>query len=375
MIASTDAIPDLRIDSEFRALIPPPTAEELAELEKLLVRDGCRDCLISWDGILLDGHNRLAICQRRGIQYDVKEMEFASRDEAKDWIIRNQLARRNLSPKQICYLRGLQYDAEKRRVGRPEKRTQNECVFPAVTAERTAERLAEEHKVSRETIRRDALFARAVETIAAVLGEDARNVILRREAPGAQESLAPSGFGKNEVIKLAKLAKVNPEQARVRFSAAINGQSGGDGKPKGRGGRRSRERDDQVPFIPASQEKGSERQPSLIEQKTPDDEAWLASFPLRSRVVADRFDEDAILYRRFEEFIRGLKPELHALIGPRSDLGMTPFYRHLLKLSHVRSVDQWQLCDRCDGSGISGGRCRKCHGGGYTIPALVLKGY
>jgi hypothetical protein len=293
MIAMTDAIPDLRIDPEFRALIPP-----------------------------------------------------------------------------------LQYDAEKRRAGRPEKLDQNDPIIPAASAESTAERLAEEHKVSPMTIKRDAQFSRAVETIASILGEDARDVILRRETPGAQESLTPSGLGKNEVIKLAKLAKVNPGQARARFEGAINGQAGGNGRPKGRGSRRSRERDDQVPFVPAPQsEEGRERQPSLIEQKTPEDEAWLASFPLRSRVVAYRFDEDAILYRDFEELIRGLKPRLHALIGPRSDLGMTPIYRHLLKLSFVPPIDQWQICDRCDGSGISGGICRKCHGGGYMIPPLVTKGH
>ena len=57
-----------RVDAEFMALIPPLTADEKALLEESLVREGCRDALVVWKAknILLDGHTRLDICQRRG---------------------------------------------------------------------------------------------------------------------------------------------------------------------------------------------------------------------------------------------------------------------------------------------------------------------
>jgi len=86
----------IRIDSEFRGLIPPLSVEELAQLEANLRVEGCRDALVCWGGVLLDGHNRYEICERLGIGYDVRDVELSDRDDAKIWIIRNQFGRRNL---------------------------------------------------------------------------------------------------------------------------------------------------------------------------------------------------------------------------------------------------------------------------------------
>ena len=90
------------IDPEFQALIPPLSADEYTQLEKNVVRDGIRDALIVWpqdDGnsILIDGHNRFQIsAAHAGIRFEIKPMNFKDRDEAKLWIINNQLGRRNL---------------------------------------------------------------------------------------------------------------------------------------------------------------------------------------------------------------------------------------------------------------------------------------
>jgi hypothetical protein len=86
----------LIIDPEFRALIPPLTVEERQQLEENLKMDGCRDPLVVWQGVLLDGHHRYEICTVHGIRYTVVEQTCADRDEAKVWIIRNQFGRRNL---------------------------------------------------------------------------------------------------------------------------------------------------------------------------------------------------------------------------------------------------------------------------------------
>lgn len=91
----------IKIDKEFESLIPPLSAEEFQQLEENCLRDGIRDALIVWeqDGndILIDGHNRFRIVGKHPtIQFNIKRMQFADRDEAKLWIIRNQLGRRNL---------------------------------------------------------------------------------------------------------------------------------------------------------------------------------------------------------------------------------------------------------------------------------------
>ena len=100
---------ELRIDSEFRALIPPLMEDEFARLEASILEEGCRDPLVTWDGVIVDGHNRYAICQRYGLAYQTVERQFADRQAARAWIISNQLARRNLTPEQRNYLIGKQY--------------------------------------------------------------------------------------------------------------------------------------------------------------------------------------------------------------------------------------------------------------------------
>lgn len=87
---------EIIIDEEFKNLIPPLSEEEREQLETNIIGDGIRDPLVVWDGILIDGHNRYSIACEHGIDFDVVEMNFGSRDEARIWVIQNQLGRRNL---------------------------------------------------------------------------------------------------------------------------------------------------------------------------------------------------------------------------------------------------------------------------------------
>ena len=86
----------MTIDPEFKALSPPLAADELRQLEQNILRDGCRDPLVVWNGVLIDGHNRYEICTRNGLPLETVEMVFYDRSHAIEWIIRNQFGRRNL---------------------------------------------------------------------------------------------------------------------------------------------------------------------------------------------------------------------------------------------------------------------------------------
>lgn len=90
---------DLKVDDEFKNLIQPLTADELEQLEKNIVDDGeVREPLVTWNGVIIDGHNRYAILQKHPeISYKINEVVFFSRNEALVWIINNQLGRRNLN--------------------------------------------------------------------------------------------------------------------------------------------------------------------------------------------------------------------------------------------------------------------------------------
>ncbi|TXH15942.1 MAG: hypothetical protein E6R03_06395 [Hyphomicrobiaceae bacterium] len=87
---------ELKIDPEFRDLIPPLSADEYAGLEKNIKAHGCRKALDVWNGILVDGHNRFKICTEHNIPYKVDTITFEDRSAAKLWILDNQFDRRNL---------------------------------------------------------------------------------------------------------------------------------------------------------------------------------------------------------------------------------------------------------------------------------------
>ena len=82
---------DIVINEKFRTLIPPLNKAEYTELEKSLIKEGCREPLITWNGYLIDGHNRYEICTRLNIKYKVANMPFESEEDAISWICSNQL--------------------------------------------------------------------------------------------------------------------------------------------------------------------------------------------------------------------------------------------------------------------------------------------
>ena len=72
------------------------------------------DPIIVWNKTILDGHNRYNILRKHSfIEYEIKEMEFSSRQDALIWICNHQLGRRNLTPERRKYLIGKRYEAEK----------------------------------------------------------------------------------------------------------------------------------------------------------------------------------------------------------------------------------------------------------------------
>lgn len=99
MCKGVDKLQKIKVNEEFKNLIPPLTPEEREGLKKSLLMFGCRDKIITWNGFIIDGHNRYELCTDDGIEYETLSMdyEFESEEEVKQWIIKNQFARRNIS--------------------------------------------------------------------------------------------------------------------------------------------------------------------------------------------------------------------------------------------------------------------------------------
>ncbi len=89
---------NITINEELRSFIDPLTPVEYAALERSLLADGCRDALVLWRDVLIDGHNRYEICTKHGIEFrTVNNDKFDSLEDVMLWVIDNNLARRSVS--------------------------------------------------------------------------------------------------------------------------------------------------------------------------------------------------------------------------------------------------------------------------------------
>jgi hypothetical protein len=153
------------IDPEIRDFLPPHTSEEAERLAAKLKSEKFRDKLVVWkeENILLDGHNRLRICEENGIAYQIDYLSFPDRESAIAWIVEHQLARRNLTTRQRNYFIGKKYNANKQTHGgdrRSDQVSQNGTSFGS-----TAEQIAKEQGVSPSVVRQNAVYAEAVDAL------------------------------------------------------------------------------------------------------------------------------------------------------------------------------------------------------------------
>jgi len=115
-------------------------------------------------------------------------------DAAKLWMIEHQLGQRNLNNEHRSYWIGKHCEREKRAHGGDRKSSgQN-------GHSKTRDEIAKQHKVGSRTVERDSQFARAVDTIAANTGDEARTEILDGDLK----------LTRQEVQQLAEIAKAQP---------------------------------------------------------------------------------------------------------------------------------------------------------------------
>lgn len=98
---------NLTVDREFSELIPRLSSEECDGLERSLLEDKrCRDPIVVWKRganlVVIDGHHRYRLCRQHNIPFNIVVKDFETSDDAKLWIVRNQLARRNLTTYGRC---------------------------------------------------------------------------------------------------------------------------------------------------------------------------------------------------------------------------------------------------------------------------------
>jgi len=158
---------NLVVNKELKAFIRSLSNEEYKQLEENILAEGCKDALVVWDNngsyILVDGHNRYNVCKTHNLEFKIILKEFKSLDHVKEYMIKIQLGRRNLTQEEISYYRGLRYENEKQKKANIQNLKQNnsekDILSPSVN---NAERLANEYGINEKTIKRDAKYAKGL---------------------------------------------------------------------------------------------------------------------------------------------------------------------------------------------------------------------
>ncbi len=106
----------VKVNPELRDMLDiydNPAARE--ELRKSIEAEGVRDPIIVWKETreIVDGHNRHSIALELKKPFAVTERSFKDIAEVKEWMLRNQLGRRNLSPARFNYFLGKLYNEQK----------------------------------------------------------------------------------------------------------------------------------------------------------------------------------------------------------------------------------------------------------------------
>lgn len=108
---------NITVNEELKAYIDPLTSDEHEALERSLLAEGCRDALVLWGDVLVDGHNRFGICQKHGLPFQtVQNTFFKSMEDVHLWMIDQHLGRRSVSDFQrgVLALRKREILAERR---------------------------------------------------------------------------------------------------------------------------------------------------------------------------------------------------------------------------------------------------------------------
>ena len=225
---------DIVVNEELKAYIDPLTAEEYDALERSILAEGCRDALVLWGDVLVDGHNRYGICRKHGLPFQtVQNTQFQSIEDVYLWMIDQHLGRRSISEfqrgvlalrkREIVAARRAQATAPSPAPDEPAAATQPASAGLAVSqpldtreAVAKAARLSSSQVVLIEKIQKQA----APEVVAAVkAGEISINAAAAVASLPAEEQVAAAAAGKDELKQAAKRVRESKRKPRGESDA------------------------------------------------------------------------------------------------------------------------------------------------------------
>ena len=205
---------------ELKAYIDPLTPNEHDALERSILAEGCRDALVLWGDVLVDGHNRYGICQQHGLPFQtVQNTRFQSMEDVHLWMIDQHLGRRSVSEFQRGVL------ALKKREIIAERRAQAAAAVVAAKAE-AAQSPGGQAPWEGDT---DPVVAKALATVAKVPEDalDTREALARAARLTAAQVKAIEAIHQNaapEVVAAVKSGELSLNAAAVVATLSVEEQ-------------------------------------------------------------------------------------------------------------------------------------------------------
>jgi hypothetical protein len=229
------------VQEDLKSYIDPLTPEELDALERSLLAEGCRDALVLWGDILVDGHNRYGLCLKHGLSFNtVQNTRFRTIDDVHLWMIDQHLGRRSVSDFQrgVLALRKKEIVAEREAAAKAAKKDAHmraevlgeaepvslidgEPVLAAEPPLKSREAVAKAAKLtpSQVTMIEKIQKQAAPELVAAVrAGTISLNAAAAVAGLPMEEQVAAASAGKDELKQAAKRARESTKKPRDEAS-------------------------------------------------------------------------------------------------------------------------------------------------------------
>lgn len=195
------------VKEELKAYIDPLTADEHEALERSILAEGCRDALVLWGDVLVDGHNRYGICQKHDLPFNtVQHTRFQSMDDVHLWMIEQHLGRRSVSDFQrgVLALRKREILAERKRIEQDQLQRESDGTAEGPQDEQESPPWDPAPKLSRAELAREAK-----------LSSNQIGMIERIRAQAAPEVVEAVKNGQLSISAAAAVASLPEEEQRA----------------------------------------------------------------------------------------------------------------------------------------------------------------
>jgi hypothetical protein len=220
---------NITVNDELLAYIDPLTPEEHKALERSLLAEGCRDALVLWGDVLVDGHNRYRICRQHGIAFNtVQNQQFKSLDDVHLWMIDQHLGRRSVSDFQRGVLALRKKDILSTRTS-PAVEASEATASPAPAPALTRDAIARSARISSNTISQIEKIQQsaAPELVAAVKsGTISINAAATVASLPTSKQVAAVAGGKKELQQAARQVRAAKAGTRAKPEAESDGKLG-----------------------------------------------------------------------------------------------------------------------------------------------------